>query len=67
MTLGKKLEVISEIRSGKSQRSAADIFGVSKSTVGDIWKDRDKIEAHVNASTNPSVVKKRCIVRSDVL
>ena len=38
-------------------------FGVPKSTVGVVWKDRDKIEAHVSASGNPAFAKKRCIVR----
>ena len=38
-------------------------FGVPKSTVGVVWKDRDKIEAHVSASGNPVFAKKRCIVR----
>ena len=63
LTLEKKLEIIAELRKGKSQRLASVQFGVPKSTVGDVWKDRDKIEAHVSASGNPSFAKKRCIVR----
>ena len=31
--------------------------------LGDIWKDREKIEKHVTASDCPSLAKKRCIVR----
>lgn len=58
--LWKKIqEIIAELWKGKSQRLAS----VPKSTVGFIWKDRDKIEAHVSASGNPSFAKKRCIVR----
>ena len=45
--LEKKLQVIAEVRNGKSQRLIAETFGVPKSTVGDIWKEREKIEAHV--------------------
>ena len=63
MTLERKLEIIGEIRKGKSQRLAAIQFDVPKSTIGDIWRERDKIEAHVSASENPSFAKKRCIVR----
>ena len=59
----KKLEIIVEIHTGKEQMLVSDIFGVPKSTIGDIWKDRDKIEAHMTASDNPSFAKKRCIVR----
>ena len=50
LTLEKKLEIIAELRKGKSQRLALMQFGVPKSTVRDVWKDRDKIEAHVSAS-----------------
>ena len=65
LTLEKKLglEIIAELRKGKSQRLASMQFGVPKSTIRDVWKDRDKIEAHVSASGNPSFAKKRCIVR----
>ena len=63
LTLEKKLEIIAELRKGKSQRLASMQFGVPKSTVRDVWKDRDKIEAHLSASGNPSFAKKRCIVR----
>ena len=63
MSLEKKLDIITQIRQGRSQRAVADGFGVAKSTVGDIWKNREKIEIHVSASTNPAFAKKRCIVR----
>ena len=46
-----------------SQRLASIQFGVPKSTVEDIWKEREKIETHMSASENPSFAKKRCIVR----
>ena len=48
LTLEKKLDIITELRKGKSVRSVSGLFEVPKSTVGDIWKDRDKIEKHVN-------------------
>ena len=38
-------------------------FGVPKSTVGDIWKSREKIETNVTASSKYVFAKKRCIVR----
>ena len=63
MSLEKKFDIITQIRQGRSQRAVADGFGVAKSTVGDIWKNREKIEIHVSASTNPAFAKKRCIVR----
>ena len=36
------------------------MFDIPKSTVGDIWRERDKIEAHVSVSL--TFAKKRCIV-----
>ena len=60
LPLEKKLEIIAELRKGKSQR--LDRFSLV-STVGDVWKVRNKIETHVSASGNPSFAKKRCIVR----
>ena len=50
LTLEKKLDIIMELRKGKSVRSVSTLFEVPKSTVGDISKDRDKIEKHVTAS-----------------
>ena len=41
MCLEKKLDKIVEIQQGKSQRAVVNRFGVAKSTVGNIWKDRD--------------------------
>ena len=38
MSLEKKLDIITQIRQGRSQRAVADGFVVAKSTVGDIWK-----------------------------
>ena len=55
MSLEKKLDIIAELRQGKSQRAVSDRFGVAKLTVGDIWKNKDKIEMHVTASANPTV------------
>ena len=41
----------------------AKLFDAAKWTVGDIWKNREKIERHVSASANPAFAKKRCIMR----
>ena len=47
--LEKKLQVIAEVRNGKPQRLVAETLGVPKSTVSDIWKEIEKIEAHQEA------------------
>ena len=39
VTLEKKLEIIAEIRKGKSQRVASTQFGIPKSTVADMNRD----------------------------
>jgi hypothetical protein len=63
VTIEQKLKIIGDIRDGKSQRVVSDIHGVPKSTVGDIWKDRDKIEGYVAAVESTSFAKKKRIVR----
>ena len=63
ITLKKKLQVIAEVRNGKSKRLVAETLGVPKSTVGDIWKERENIEAHHSTSSNSSYAKKCCIVQ----
>ena len=63
ITLDQKLKIIDDLKEGKSQRLVGDIHGVPKSTVGDIWKDREKIEKYVSTSDCPTFAKKRCIVR----
>lgn len=55
--------MIDDLREGKSQRLVSNIYGVPKSTVGDIWKDREKIQNYVLSSDCPSVSKKRHIIR----
>ena len=62
-TLEKKLNIIGDLKNGKSQRLLASDFEIPKSIIADIWKDREKIESHVSASDNPSLSKMRCIVR----
>ena len=50
LTLEKNFEIIGELKKGKSVRCVSGLYGVTnKSTVGDIWKDREKIEKHVTA------------------
>ena len=60
----KKLEIISEIEKGKSHtcRLVAKSFSIPKSTVDDIWKNREKITKHVTASafSSPVFAKKSC-------
>ena len=63
ITLEKKLEVIKELREGISQRCVADLYSLPKSTVGDIWKDREKMQNHVSSSDCSSFAKRRHIVR----
>ena len=63
ITLEQKLKIIDDLKEGKSQRPVGDIHGVPKSTVGDIWKDRGKIEKYVSTSDCPTFARKRCIVR----
>ena len=60
VTLEMKIEIIKNLRLGKSQRLVADL---PKSTVSDIWKIRERILEHVSSSDCPGVAKKRCIVR----
>jgi hypothetical protein len=47
----RKLKIIEDLRGGKSQHFMADLYKMPKSTVGDIWKDRDKIEHFVSTSS----------------
>ena len=63
ITLEKKLQVIAEVQNGKSQRLVAETLGVPKSTVSNIWKERETIEANISASSNLSYAKKCCIGR----
>ena len=63
ISLELKLNIIAELLKGKSQRLVSDIFQLSKSTINDIWRQREKIEQHITSCDNPTLVKKRCIVR----
>ena len=63
-TLGKKLEIVHSLEKGASQRVVCKKFAVAKSTVTDIWKDRQKISDAVSASESPTFAnKKHCIIR----
>ncbi len=57
LTLERKLEIIAEVKKGKSVRLVAGQFDVPKSTVNDIWKGREKIESFVSASECPNQKK----------
>ena len=48
MTLETKLKIIAELEKDRSQRLVAEQFKVAKSTISDIWKDREKIKKHVS-------------------
>ena len=58
-----KLKIIAELAKGKSQRLVSEIFQIPKSTVNDIWKQREKIQQFITSCVNPTSVKKRCIVK----
>ena len=64
LTLRKKLEIVQYLEKGASQKVVGEKFGVAKSIVADIWKDRQKISDAVSASESPAFAnKKRCIIR----
>ncbi len=63
VTLEKKLDIIEELKKGKSQRLVAEIHSIPKSTIADIWKSREKIVKHVSSSDHPNFAKRRYIVR----
>ena len=63
VTLETKLQIIAELKEGRSQRLVAELYNIPKSTIADIWKIRDKIEQHVSASEYPKFAKQRCIIR----
>ena len=48
VTLKKKLEIIDELAKGKSQRYVSNMYDVPKSTIDDIWRDKEKIEHPVS-------------------
>ena len=62
-TLDTKMKIIGEVKEGSSQKFVADKYGVAKSTVSDIWKDREKIENSMSSVDSVTLSKKRCIVR----
>ena len=53
-----KLEIVKAVEKGSSQRIVGEKFGVAKSTVAEIWKDRKK------SDSTSFVNKKRCIIRN---
>ena len=44
ITLNQKLKFFGTLKERKSQRLVSDIYRVPKSTVGDIWKELEKVE-----------------------
>ena len=57
------MEIVGALDNGTVQRQVATKFGVAKSTVADIWKDRQKLSTFTLASESCSYAKKRCIIR----
>ena len=67
VTLEVKLKIIKELEEDKLQRLVAEQFKVAKSTISDIWRDREKIKKHVSSCANPQQFAKRCcLVREPV-
>ena len=54
LTLEKKLEVLKELDKRLSQRLVGEKHGIAKSTVADIWKDREKITTAICSSESPA-------------
>ena len=61
------MEIVRELQNGHSQRAIAEKYGVAKSTVGNIWKYRQKIdECSISSSESLVYVKKRCVMREPI-
>ena len=58
LTLETKLNIVQVLEKGTSQRVVGKKFSVAKSTVADIWKDRQKISDSIASSESPSYAKK---------
>ena len=64
LTIEKKLDVLKKkIDQGASLAAVAVEFGLGQSTFSDIKRGRKKILKFATESTDPSCLKKRCIVR----
>ncbi len=66
--ISKKVGHYQRVKKKKKVTTAivSTLNSIPKSTIGDIWKDRVKIEDCVSASECSSVMKKKCIVREAV-
>ena len=60
--LGNKMEIVRELQNGHTQRTTAEKYGVTKSTVGDIWKYRHKLEDRISSSEIQLYAKRHCVV-----
>ena len=59
-----KLEIVKALKKGDSQRLVGKKFGIAKSTVADIWRDREKKTDFVASSESPAFTNnKRCVIR----
>ena len=57
-TLETKLEIVKALEKGDSQRFVSQNFGIAKSTVADIWRDREKKIDSVASSESPAFANK---------
>ena len=63
-TLETKLEIVKALEKGDSQRLVGQKFGIAKSAIADILRDREKITDSVASSESPAFAnKKRCVIR----
>ena len=63
LTIGDKLKICELVRNKISLRSIAAEFGVGKSTVADIMKNKDKLQAFHDKVQDMDGLKKRKIIR----
>ena len=63
LTIEDKLKICELVRNKRSLRSIAAEFGVGKSTVADIMKNKDKLQAFHDEVQDMDGLKKRKIVR----
>ena len=68
LMLGKKLEIVQSLETGALQKVVGEKFGVAKSTIADIWKDRQKISDIISASESPAFAnRKRCCAKFNLV
>ena len=62
-TLEMKLEIVKALEKGDSQRLVGQKYGIAKTTIADIWRDRKRITDSVASSESPAFAnRKRCVI-----